>query len=102
MTKYWSKKYTLDEYEKMTWKTPSDELDDAVENLLAWVEEAKPLLKLLGEYYIKETELALMHLKMDKETGKQVLAFPEREGRHEQANLDYFQGMVEMIERLIE
>ena len=27
----------LDEYEKMTWETPSDELDDAVEDLLAEV-----------------------------------------------------------------
>ena len=37
----------LDEYEKMTWETPSDELDDAVEDLLAevkrlreWIEQA--------------------------------------------------------------
>ena len=27
----------LREYEKMTWKTPSDELEDAVENLLVEV-----------------------------------------------------------------
>ena len=44
MTKYWSKKYTLDEYEKMTWKTPSDELDDAVEDLLAEVKRLRGLL----------------------------------------------------------
>ena len=25
----------IDEYEKMTWETPSDELEDAVQNLLA-------------------------------------------------------------------
>ena len=30
-----------DEYEKMTWKTPSDELEDAVENLLAEVKRLR-------------------------------------------------------------
>jgi hypothetical protein len=31
----------LDEYEKMTWETPSDELDDAVEDLLAEVKRLR-------------------------------------------------------------
>ena len=35
-----------DAYEKMTWETPSDELEDAVENLLA---EVKRLRKQLSE-----------------------------------------------------
>jgi metal-responsive CopG/Arc/MetJ family transcriptional regulator len=34
-----------DEYEKMTWETPSDELEDAVENLLAEVKELRRQIK---------------------------------------------------------
>ena len=31
----------IDVYEKMTWETPSDELEDAVENLLAEVKRLR-------------------------------------------------------------
>ena len=31
----------IDKYEKMTWETPSDELEDAVENLLAEVKRLR-------------------------------------------------------------
>ena len=37
---------SIEQYEEMTWETPSDELADAVENLLA---EVKRLRKLCGE-----------------------------------------------------
>ena len=39
-----------DKYENMTWKTPSDELDDAVENLLAEVKRLREgIERLLNE-----------------------------------------------------
>ena len=34
-----------DAYEKMTWETPSDELEDAVENLLAEVKRLREVIK---------------------------------------------------------
>ena len=39
-----------DKYENMTWETPSDELDDAVENLLAEVKRLREgIERLLNE-----------------------------------------------------
>ena len=35
----------IDEYEKMTWRTPSDELADAVDNLLAEVRRLRDILR---------------------------------------------------------
>ena len=34
----------IDAYEKMTWETPSDELEDAVENLLAEVKRLRSVM----------------------------------------------------------
>ena len=39
-----------DKYEKMTWETPSDELEDAVENLLAEVKRLRQENKVLAKY----------------------------------------------------
>ncbi len=39
-----------DAYENMTWETPSDELEDAVENLLAEVKRLRKGVKTLYEY----------------------------------------------------
>ena len=39
----------IDAYEKMTWKTPSDELEDAVENLLAEVKRLSALADALWD-----------------------------------------------------
>jgi hypothetical protein len=36
-----------DKYEKMTWETPSDELEDAIENLLAEVKRLRKLTAFL-------------------------------------------------------
>ena len=38
-----------DKYEEMTWETPSDELEDAVENLLAEVKRLKNELTLAND-----------------------------------------------------
>jgi len=38
------------EYEKMTWETPSDELEDAVGNLLAEVKRLRKENKILAKY----------------------------------------------------
>lgn len=35
----------IDEYEKMTWRTPSDELADAVDDLLAEVRRLRDILR---------------------------------------------------------
>ena len=35
----------IDAYEKMTWETPSDELEDAVENLLAEVKRLRDMVE---------------------------------------------------------
>ena len=40
----------IDVYEKMTWETPSDELEDAVENLLAEVKRLRQENKVLAKY----------------------------------------------------
>ena len=40
-----------DKYENMTWETPSDELEDAVENLLAEVKRLRGLLMKGSEDY---------------------------------------------------
>ncbi len=41
-----------DEYENMTWETPSDELEDAVENLLAEVKRIQQdTLKVASEWF---------------------------------------------------
>ena len=38
-------------YEKMTWETPSDELEDAVGNLLAEVERLREQNELMVKYF---------------------------------------------------
>jgi len=35
----------IEEYEKMNWKTPSDELEDAVENLVAEVKKLREVIR---------------------------------------------------------
>ena len=42
-----------DEYENMTWKTPSDELEDAVENLLVEVKRLRKRLEVI-EHFIND------------------------------------------------
>ena len=37
----------IDKYEEMTWETPSDELEDAVENLLAEVKRLNKVVTML-------------------------------------------------------
>ena len=41
-----------DAYENMTWETPSDELEDAVENLLAEVKRLRLLAENLYDFYV--------------------------------------------------
>ena len=51
--------YELNEYKEMTWETPSDELADAVENLLAEVNRLRAILggHLNWEPTIKDIEI---------------------------------------------
>ena len=51
-----------DEYENMTWKTPSDELEDAVENLLA---EVKRLSEIEQEWLVMWATLEELNLVAD-------------------------------------
>ena len=41
-----------DKYENMTWETPSDELEDAVENLLTEVKRLRLLAENLYDFYV--------------------------------------------------
>ena len=68
--------YELDEYKEMTWETPSDELADAVENLLAEVKRLREdIVSILGaidlpdydEFPLTQEELRNMMTKYGQE-----------------------------------
>ena len=52
----------IDKYEEMTWETPSDELEDAVENLLAEVKRLRERNYKL-ERFVEEIEWGLKEVK---------------------------------------
>ena len=48
----------INAYKNMTWETPSDELEDAIENLLAEVKRLREGIKAYLDLDIETTDLA--------------------------------------------
>lgn len=87
------------EYEKMTWKTPSDELEDAVENLLAevkWLRE-KVEFSHLKDWAIMQAE------HMRAEVGDNTWHYAMEVWIHPETHYWEYdeEGTVQLIERYI-